>query len=358
MQMSFWQLGLKNAWRDWRAGQLRLIVVAVALAVAALTAVGFFADRLKGGLERDARQLLGGDVVISSDRPTPPAFLEEARRRGLSVAATVSFPTMARARDEDGGESRLVAFKAVEAGYPLRGTMRVADAPGQPEGPTRDVPAPGQVWVDPGLLDALGLEPGQSLLLGEVSLRITRLIIQEPDRGAGFMSFSPRVMINQADVAATGLIQPASRTNYRLVVAGSDAQVRDYTRWVQAQIEAGNLRGLRIESPPRATFVLFVDVRGTGLDEDEATRVFDYGGDAAWHLVLDGEQQGPFTPLQIAGMISDGTIDYESYVWKEGFDGWKALSEVPELMAALGSGGEERGVLGIGGRHRPLAVFG
>ncbi|MBK7152256.1 MAG: zinc-ribbon domain-containing protein [Sandaracinaceae bacterium] len=74
-----------------------------------------------------------------------------------------------------------------------------------------------------------------------------------------------------------------------------------------------------------------------GNDEDEATRVFDYGGDAAWHLVLDGEQQGPFTPLQIAGMLSEGTIDYESYVWKEGFDGWKALNEVPELMAALGS---------------------
>jgi putative ABC transport system permease protein len=248
MQMSFWQLGLKNAWRDWRAGQLRLIVVAVALAVAALTAVGFFADRLKGGLERDARQLLGGDVVISSDRPTPPAFIEEARRLGLNVAATVSFPTMARARDEDGGDSRLVAFKAVEAGYPLRGSMRVAHEPGQPGAPTREVPAPGQVWVDPGLLDALGLEPGQSLLLGEANLRISRLIIQEPDRGAGFMSFSPRVMINQADVAATGLIQPASRTNYRLAVAGADAPVRDFQRWAQARIETQSLRGVRLES--------------------------------------------------------------------------------------------------------------
>jgi putative ABC transport system permease protein len=242
MQMSFWQLGLKNAWRDWRAGQLRLIVVAVALAVAALTAVGFFADRLKGGLERDARQLLGGDVVISSDRPTPPAFIDEARRLGLNVAATVSFPTMARAREEDGGDSRLVAFKAVEAGYPLRGSMRVASEPGQPGTPTREVPAPGQVWVDPGLLDALGLEPGQTLLLGEARLRISRLIIQEPDRGAGFMSFSPRVMINQADVAATGLIQPASRTNYRLAVAGADAPVRDYQRWAQAQIQTQSLR--------------------------------------------------------------------------------------------------------------------
>jgi putative ABC transport system permease protein len=246
--MKFWSLGLNNTWRDWRAGQLRLLVLAVSLAVAALTAVGFFADRLQGGLERDARQLLGGDVVISSDRPTPAAFVEQARRSGLTLVQLVSFPTMARALEQDGGQSKLVAFKAVEPGYPLRGKLRVASSPQQAEEVTREVPASGQVWVDPSLLDALGLEVGQSLLLGDKSLRIDKLIIQEPDRGGGFMSFSPRVMVNQLDVPATGLIQPASRTNYRLVVAGSDAQVRDYTRWVQAQIEGGNLRGLRIES--------------------------------------------------------------------------------------------------------------
>lgn len=248
VDMRFWSLGLNNTWRDWRAGQLRLLVLAVSLAVAALTAVGFFADRLQGGLERDARQLLGGDAVISSDRPTPPAFVEQARRGGLTLVQLVSFPTMARALEQDGGQSKLVAFKAVEPGYPLRGKLRVASGPQQAEEVTRDIPAPGQVWVDPSLLDALGLEIGQSLMLGDKSLRIDKLIIQEPDRGGGFMSFSPRVMVNQIDVPATGLIQPASRTNYRLVVAGSDAQVRDYTRWVQAQIEAGNLRGLRIES--------------------------------------------------------------------------------------------------------------
>ena len=246
--MQFWSLGLNNTWRDWRAGQLRLLVLAVSLAVAALTAVGFFADRLQGGLERDARQLLGGDVVISSDRPTPAAFVDRARGSGLTLVQLVSFPTMARALEQDGGESKLVAFKAVEPGYPLRGKLRVASGPQQAEEVTRDIPAPGQVWVDPSLLDALGLEIGQSLLLGDKSLRIDKLIIQEPDRGGGFMSFSPRVMVNQADVPATGLIQPASRTNYRLVVAGSDAQVRDYTRWVQAQIDAGKMRGLRIES--------------------------------------------------------------------------------------------------------------
>ena len=75
MTITFWQLGWRTLWRDVRSGDLRLLMLAVTLAVAALTAVGFFADRLKGGLQRDARQLLGGDAVVSSDNPTPSAFI-------------------------------------------------------------------------------------------------------------------------------------------------------------------------------------------------------------------------------------------------------------------------------------------
>src|SRR5215213_4152778 len=99
MLSSAWSLGWRTLWRDLRAGELRLLIVAVTLAVAALTAVGFFADRLNGGLARDARQLIGGDAVISSDNPTPAAFLDKARALGLKTAGTLGFPTMARATD-------------------------------------------------------------------------------------------------------------------------------------------------------------------------------------------------------------------------------------------------------------------
>src|SRR5215213_4781999 len=99
MTISFWTLGWRTLWRDLRSGDLRLLIVAVTLAVAALTAVGFFADRLKGGLQRDARQLLGGDAVISSDNPTPANFVAKARELGLNLVSTVGFPTMARAPD-------------------------------------------------------------------------------------------------------------------------------------------------------------------------------------------------------------------------------------------------------------------
>ena len=248
-------IALKQLARDFRAGELRLLLVAVMLAVAALTAVGFFADRLNRGLLRDARELLGGDAVVSSDRPTPPEVLAAARALGLRSASTTDFPSMARADDARGGASRLVAVKAVSAAYPLRGRLRLADAPGAPEQVVAHGPAPGTVWVDPALLDALGLKVGDSLLLGEARLAIAKLIVIEPDRGAGFASFSPRVMLAEADLAATRLVQPASRITWRLAVAADDARgpageaaVRRFAADMRARIAAGSLRGASVDS--------------------------------------------------------------------------------------------------------------
>jgi putative ABC transport system permease protein len=233
--------------RDFRAGELRLLVVAVMLAVAALSAVGFFADRINGGLARDARQLLGGDAIVSSDQPAPAQFADKARALGLATATTAAFPSMGRAPDVKGGASRLVTVKAVSDAYPLRGKVTLGNAVGAATG----APAPGSVWVDPALLDALKLQVGDALLLGDASLRIVATIVNEPDRGAGFLAFAPRVMLNQADLAATNLVQPASRITYRLAVAatrGGDAPVQQFVEWAEAQVKSANLRGLRIES--------------------------------------------------------------------------------------------------------------
>jgi putative ABC transport system permease protein len=251
MTISFWTLGWRTLWRDLRSGDLRLLIVAVTLAVAALTAVGFFADRLKGGLQRDARQLLGGDAVVSSDNPTPETFINKARELGLSVVSTTVFPTMARATDEQGGAAKLVGLKVVEPGYPLRGSLRVANAPDAPDAATRDIPAPGTAWVDAALLEALGLKMGDALLLGDSRLTIDTIIAVEPDRGAGFMNFAPRVMIHTQDIAGTRLIQPASRLTYRMAVAGDDKQVQTFVTWADAQVKPGvgiGLRGVRVES--------------------------------------------------------------------------------------------------------------
>jgi len=248
MNISFWRLGARSLWRDLRSGELRLLIVAVTLAVAALTAVGFFADRLKGGLQRDARQLLGGDALVSSDNATPAAFAEKARSLGLDVVQTLGFPTMARAPEALGGASKLVALKVVEPGYPLRGRLQVSSQPGEPGSLTQTIPAPGEAWIDAPLLDALRAQMGDAVLLGDSSLRIGKIIVSEPDRGAGFMNFAPRVMINRADVAATGLIQPASRLTYRLAVAGADKSVNAFVDWAQLEVKKPQVRGVRVES--------------------------------------------------------------------------------------------------------------
>lgn len=249
MTMSFWQLGWRTLWRDARAGELRLLWVAVTLAVAALTSVAFFANRLEAGLQRDARQLLGGDVVIASDDGQLQRFVDQAQGLGLRHVTTLVFPTMGRATEARGGMAKLVALKAVDQGYPLRGRLQVTDAAGAAGRATAEIPAPGQAWVDAALLSALELQVGDTLLLGDASLRIAQVITAEPDRGGGFMSFAPRVMIHAQDLAVTALVQPASRITWRLAVAGEDAQtVARYAAWAQAQIGEGRRAGLRLES--------------------------------------------------------------------------------------------------------------
>ncbi len=256
-------LAWRQTLRDFRAGELRLLALAVLLAVAALTAVGFFADRLNGGLARDARQLLGGDAIVGSDRPTPPELLAKAQALGLKTAQTVGFPSMARAPDvpgagaagtgRAGGATRLVAVKAVSESYPLRGSLQLRATAGGPVQTVAGAPERGTVWVDAGVLDALALQLGDTLLLGDAPLRITRTIVVEPDRGAGFLSFAPRVMLAAADLPATQLVQPGSRVGYRLAVAAPDGAagaraLREFVRFSEERIKAVPLRGVRVES--------------------------------------------------------------------------------------------------------------
>lgn len=234
--------------RDWRAGELRFLLVALIVAVAALSSVGFFVDRMRTGLNRDAHQLLGADLVIKADQPIRAAWRSEATRRGLTLAETVVFPSMAIAGEGDQATSQLAAVKAVSPGYPLRGNLKIA-APSNAEGiVTRAIPAAGTVWVDSNLLMAQNLAVGDQLKLGDKVFKIANVISVEPDRGAGFINFAPRVMLPMADLAATDLIQAGSRVTYRLLAAGKPADVAAFRQWLQSGIERENIRGVQTES--------------------------------------------------------------------------------------------------------------
>ncbi|MGE5160072.1 MAG: ABC transporter permease [Betaproteobacteria bacterium] len=234
---------LRMTARDWRAGELRLLAAALVTAVAAVTSVGFLVDRIRLGLERDASQLLGADLVLSSDTPIDAALAARAQAAGLATATTVVFPSMALS-EQDGDRNALAAVKAVSAGYPLRGRLRVSESPGAADAPTTDVPAPGEAWVDPQLLQAIGATVGDRIKLGESSFRIARVIAIEPDRGGQFINFAPRVMLNAADLPATQLIATGSRVTYRLLMAGEREPVRAFGAVLEKQLA----RGQRVES--------------------------------------------------------------------------------------------------------------
>ncbi|CAL62234.1 Putative ABC-type transport system, permease component [Herminiimonas arsenicoxydans] len=234
--------------RDWRAGELRFLLVALIVAVAALSSVGFFVDRMRTGLNRDAHQLLGADMVIRADEPIAAALRNDAKQRGLELAETVVFPSMAIAGEGEQTVSRLASIKAVSNGYPLRGKVKVSEQPESDGVVTDSIPAAGTVWVDAAILDSLHVTVGSPLKLGDKVFTIAKVLTFEPDRGAGFMNFAPRVMLSQADLAATNLVQNGSRVSYRLLLAGKPADVKAFDQKVQAAIDTQNIKGMRTES--------------------------------------------------------------------------------------------------------------
>lgn len=247
---------LRMTARDWRAGELRFLLVALIVAVSALSSVGFFIDRMRAGLNRDANQLLGADLVINADQPVAAAWRAEAQRRGLLLADTVTFPSMAQGGEGEDSQAQLASIKAVSDGYPLRGELRITTNPEDASEAlgtkTRAIPAPGTVWVDANLLPAIGVKVGETLQLGERRFTIAQLVAAEPDRGASFANFAPRVMLNAADLASTGLVDNFARVTYRVQVAAPSkndlARVKDFDTWLRDRIKRDNVKGVRLES--------------------------------------------------------------------------------------------------------------
>ena len=242
--------------RDWRAGELRFLLVALTIAVASLSAVGFFIDRMRSSLERDAHQLLGADLLVNADVPMRAEWRDEARKRGLLLADTVTFPSMAQAGEGEQSLAQLASVKAVSEGYPLRGQLKITtsvEAAGAGRGnKTGATPAPGTVWVDANVLTGLKTRLGASITLGDKRFTIAQLIAAEPDRGPSFVNFAPRVMLPLADLAATGLTDSGARVTYRMQVAAPSnndlAGVSQYEQWLKARIAAAAVKGVRIES--------------------------------------------------------------------------------------------------------------
>ncbi len=253
--MNVLALAMRMLRRDWRAGELSVLIAALILAVASVGTVGFFADRVKGALTRQANLLLGADLMISGDRPLPARYAEQAAVDGLATTPVIRFNSMVQVADSAAAASQVAVLsdvKAVGEGYPLRGAVRLVDRDHAEGRVANGIPARGEVWIDTRLAHRLGASIGTRLAIGESTLAVGAIVQQEPEVAGVVFSLGPKLLLNIADVPATNLLQPGNRAVYRLLVAerGGDALER-YRTWLGDVLRPGQrmetVRDLRPE---------------------------------------------------------------------------------------------------------------
>ena len=220
---------LRSFGRELRSGEVLVLLAAVGLAVAALTAVGFLTDRIGKAVARQANETLAADLRLRSQDRVPQEWQDLAQDYNLDTAETMAFPSVVFADDE----SALSTVRVVSDGYPLRGALRVTEAFFAEERTVDTIPGPGEIWAEGSLLARVGADVGDSLQVGELDLRITAILTYRPDQSIGFASMAPTVLMNVGDIERTGLIGEGSRVSYALLLAGDEENIAEYNEAVQ-----------------------------------------------------------------------------------------------------------------------------
>ncbi|XKH59418.1 ABC transporter permease [Halomonas sediminis] len=238
------RLAARGLKRDLRAPDVRALFIALVLAVAASTMIAFFLDRLERGLERQAGQMLGGDLVLEQSEPFSPELRQELIDAGLVLSDQVDLVSMISREDR----FQSVSLKVVDDVYPHYGVSHVDLGEGVEE--VASGPAAGKAWIDPRLRELVDLELGDQVQIGQTELRVSGIIEREADQSGGFSSFNPRVMMNIADLEATGLVQPGSRVEFEILAAGPPEAVnRLDDRLAQLRREGVEVRDVRQDRP-------------------------------------------------------------------------------------------------------------
>ena len=244
--MNTLRLALRSLLRDLRSGEIAVLLLALTVAVASLTAVGFFTSRVSRAVTQQAGEVLAADLRLESARAIDERYDREATARGLRVARILSMPSVVFV----GEQSSLITLRAASSGYPLRGRLKVAERPFGPAQPEDGIPARGEAWADSRLLAKLGAEVGSTLNVGATSFRVTRVLDYRPDQGVGFADLSSTLLVNLDDVPATGLIQPGSRVSRAVLFAGDPRPVESFREWLEASKQKGErLKAVADASP-------------------------------------------------------------------------------------------------------------
>ncbi len=215
--------------RDWKSGELTVLLLALIVAVGALTAVGFFTNRVNQAVAVQAAEVLAADLRLQSNNPLDERYLVEAHSRGLRTARTLSMLSVVF----KGERSQLTALRSVGPGYPLRGKVRIADQPFAPARVTDEIPKRGEVWADARLLATLDANVGDSVTVGAATLRVGRVLDYRPDQGSSFSDLAPNLLMHVEDVPATELVQPGSRLRYAYLFAGPAGRIAAFKGWVE-----------------------------------------------------------------------------------------------------------------------------
>jgi putative ABC transport system permease protein len=229
------RFALRNLWRDLKSGELSVLLLALCVAVLSLTAVGFFTSRISLAVRHQASEVLAADLRLESPHPMPAKYFDEAARRGLRSAQVITFPTAIF----KGDANQLAALNAVSEQYPLRGRVKIADAPFGEARIATGIPGRGEVWLDARIIAQLDVPLGGSLTIGAATFKVTEVLDYRPDQGTGFVNFAPAALINFADLDATQLIQPGSRAKYEALFAGGTDAVSEFREYLTAGKGAG-----------------------------------------------------------------------------------------------------------------------
>ncbi len=238
--MKLIKLAWRQTWRDLAAGEIRLMLLALVIAVMAVTAVSFITNRAELGLQQEANRLLGGDAALRADTPIAKTISTNAKKLNLEVAQTASFPSMV----QTAAAVSLADIKAVDNHYPLRGEFQIQRGADSKIETVRGGPNPGTLWLSIDAARKVNAVLGQSIGVGDAQLMYAATLLQEPDAALDYFNVAPKVMIALADLPSTGLVQNGSRIQYRLVVAGKNSNVQNFVQQTRTNLQ----RGQRLES--------------------------------------------------------------------------------------------------------------
>ncbi|MBT8128666.1 MAG: ABC transporter permease, partial [Gammaproteobacteria bacterium] len=230
-----WFNSWRMLWRDWRGGELTILALGLIIAVTSITAVGFFTDRIERGLNQQSAELIGADLVITSARQNVTDYIEVAREQNFGVASTTQFRSVVISDEQ----LQLAEVKAVTEGYPLRGVLRISDSAFGEDEATTDIPAGGEVWVEARLLQMLDLDVGDVISLGASRFNVRKVLRYEPDRAGDMFTVAPRVLMNRADLDATGLVTTGALVSYRVLIAGPRDAIDSYSRAINDSLRPG-----------------------------------------------------------------------------------------------------------------------